>query len=145
MAKGPITGMTAADFDRIEKKLPLRVYTARIGYQGEDALDISRKSATVGQFMAPTWFLLEPFLKKRGAGGLTTEDWVEYTAGYLGEMRTSYRTHRDQWDALLARGTATLLCYCVLPNQCHRTLCAKLILIKLGAIYLGERQGVLPL
>jgi len=138
-------GMTPADFDKLEKKGPLRVYTARMGYKGEDAVDITRSSGTVGQIFAPTWTLLKPFLEKRTADVLTDADWERYTALYLEEMRASYRAYRGKWDAILARPQATFLCFCVNEKQCHRRILSCEILTKLGAVYLGERQGALRL
>lgn len=59
--------------------------------------------------------------------------WSAYVAGYMDEMRASYREHRAAWDALLARVIVTLVCYCSDPEHCHRTLLKRDILPKLGA------------
>ena len=64
--------------------------------------------------------------------------WALYSAAYASEMRESYRTQRATWDALLARESVTLVCYCTDPARCHRTLLAG-ILAKLGATVVGER------
>ncbi len=145
MAKGPLTGMGPADFAALEPKRPLQVYTARMGYKGADGLDITRSSGTVGQIFAPTYELLTPYLDKRRAGTLTPEDWTAYSKSYLEEMRASYRAHRKEWDAILAWKQATVLCFCVNASECHRMLLGRNILARLGAIYLGERQGQLAL
>lgn len=69
----------------------------------------------------------------------SADAWTRYVAGYLDEMRASYRANRAAWDALLSRSEVTLCCYCVDPEHCHRTLLARDILPKLGATYGGER------
>ena len=73
---------------------------------------------------------------------LVQEDdiWALYAQAYTLEMRESYRTQRPAWDALLARESVTLVCYCTDPARCHRTVLAG-ILAKLGAINEGERHG----
>lgn len=155
--------------------MPLTVYTARLGYRGDDALNITRKSAARdGLAFAPSWALLGPALRARRAlelkqversevvesvlrgaaadgaeaaiafeiGTLETawnEAWQRYVVGFREEMRASYRANRAAWDALLAREVVTLCCFCSDPERCHRTLVAREILPKLGAIYGGER------
>jgi uncharacterized protein YeaO (DUF488 family) len=64
--------------------------------------------------------------------------WALYVEAYRSEMRESYRTQRAAWDALLARESVTLVCYCTDAERCHRTLLAG-ILAKLGATVAGER------
>lgn len=141
---------------------PLTVYTARIGYVGLDALDITRKSATGDALVfAPSWSILRPALDARQragrlraaaqsddpAAGLAldeaqmTEDeaWAAYVPAYVAEMRASYRAHRPAWERLLGEVLLTLTCYCVDPERCHRVLLARDILPKLGATYAGER------
>lgn len=76
----------------------------------------------------------------RAADILDTSMWGLYRQAFLGEMRESYRTQRPAWDALLARESVTLVCYCTDPARCHRTVLAS-ILAKLGAINEGERHG----
>jgi uncharacterized protein (DUF488 family) len=58
-------------------------------------------------------------------------------------MRASYRTHTAEWKAFLQREEVTLVCFCADPRMCHRTLAAD-ILVKLGAVYFGERVLMLP-
>lgn len=140
----------------------VQVHTARLSYCGPDRLDITRKSARPeGLPFAPSWAILGPMLKRRawirkdgevhtvsdrydGRPGShkppLTEDaeWAAYVAAYTVEMRASYRTHRPAWNALLARGEVTLVCYCTNPDRCHRRVLAG-ILVKLGAGYVGER------
>lgn len=141
--------------------MKLHVRTARIGAKGlVDALDITRKSATGdGLAFAPSWSILRPALDARKAAeklravaagsevagwaqdeATMAEDeaWTTYTFAFLAEMRESYRARRDAWDRLLGRDSIVLLCYCVAPERCHRTLLAERILPKLGAVYEGE-------
>lgn len=138
--------------------MSLTVYTARIGYVGLDALDITRKSA-IGDAVvfAPSWAILNPALdaRRRAADAsklfwsslAATDDgpailaaaWTEYVPAYVAEMRQSYRAHRPVWNRLLSEVLVTLTCYCTDPERCHRTLLARDILPKLGATYAGER------
>lgn len=143
--------------------MSLTVYTARIGYVGLDALDITRKSA-IGDAVvfAPSWSILRPALDARkqseecrqnggrrdGAAGayvracaakIEEDAWAVYVPAYLAEMRQSYRAHRPVWERLLSEVLCTLTCYCTDPERCHRVLLARDILPKLGATYAGER------
>lgn len=133
--------------------MTLTVHTARVSYDGADRLDITRKSAGPdGIVFAPSWAILGPALKARevadwllkaslwereAAERIEREAWEAYVPAYIAEMRESYRTHRAAWDALLARESVTLVCYCTDPERCHRTLLAG-ILAKLGATVAGE-------
>ena len=119
--------------------MSLTVFTARVSYGGSDRFDVTRKSGgALGQHFAPSWHLLQPYLAKRRAGTISDADWNSYAEQYTEQMRDSYRLYRDEWDALLARETTTLVCYCTDPAKCHRTVLAQ-ILVKLGATYNGER------
>ena len=77
---------------------------------------------------------------RRIADAVTASTWDLYRAAYTLEMRESYRRSRPAWDAILARESVTLVCYCTDPTRCHRTVLAG-ILAKLGAINEGERHG----
>lgn len=128
------------------------LYTARVSYRGPDRLDVTRKSAPPeGLPFAPSWTILRPALvardlaeghRRRGAEDtaqvIEKTAWDTYVPAYQEEMQRSYRTQRPAWDALLAREEVTLCCYCTDPARCHRTLLAA-ILVKLGAMYKGER------
>lgn len=143
--------------------MSVAVYTARISSRDPDRLDVTRKSATTGLFLAPSWSILSPVLharneyleaqreaEKRGFGlDETRVDgpavqweivWANYQRSYLAEMRRSYVQFRDQWLALLARPRVVLCCYCVDAAHCHRTLLARDILPKLGATNAGETE-----
>lgn len=121
--------------------MTLIVYTARIGYRGPDAFDVTRKTATGhGLAFAPSWKILGPVLKSRrenGPGGAFV-GWEQYVLDYTAEMRASYRGSYQAWAWLLEQPERTLLCYCNDPAHCHRTILAG-ILGKLGADVRGER------
>lgn len=129
---------------------PLVVYTARLfEYQGADAVDVTR-AARVGRderdpglVFAPSWSILQPLLTRRRAGQITESAWQEYREAYLDEMRASYRSHRAQWLDLLGRKKATLLCYCVDAERCHRSILGGIVLPALGAQYHGERSSAI--
>jgi uncharacterized protein YeaO (DUF488 family) len=110
----------------------LTVYTSRLSYGGPDRFDITRKNATMESApFAPYWALVR--------GAKTGEiPWDRYVDHYTQQMRVSYKDHRKKWDALLSRDVVTLVCFCVDPNRCHRTVLAG-ILGKLGARVGGER------
>lgn len=118
--------------------MPLIVHTAGVSYSGPDRLDITRRSAGPdGLPFAPSCQILGPALHQWSAGELKAA-WPGYAASYTAEMCTSYREHRQAWDALLACPEVTLCCYCTDPAHCHRTVLAE-ILRKLGAEVRGER------
>lgn len=116
-----------------------QVYTARMGYRGEDGLPVTRKVVTHpdGLPFAPSLPLLDEFLAHRRAGRGEAM-WPEYERRYTAEMRASYCKSRGAWDALLAREEVTLLCFCHDPSHCHRGILARL-LVRCGATYEGER------
>ena len=114
----------------------LRVRTARVSYGGPDRLDVTRKTGTGGLFLAPSWAILRPVLDRRRIG--QPFDWAGYVAAYKAEMRESYRRDRAAWDALLARESVTLVCYCTDAVQCHRHVLRREILPALGAVDAGE-------
>lgn len=102
----------------------------------------------MGAPFAPSWGILRPALEARiQALGLRHDThearrmldaaWAAYGPAYTAEMRDSYRVHRGAWDALLALPRVVLLCYCVEPERCHRSLFAA-ILWKFGAEVRGE-------
>ena len=81
----------------------------------------------------------------------TAHDLLSKTEGayrdlYHLEMQQSYRRHRAAWDALLARETATLVCFCPRRepgegqrHHCHRHHLAP-FLVACGAVDLGELE-----
>ena len=134
-------------------KTRVAVYTARVPYSGADRLDVTANAtAPEGRIFAPSWAILRPAIKARRhaealrqspskipeAEELEARTWAEYVPAYLQEMRASYRAHRAGWDALLARESVTLVCYCTDAARCHRTVLSG-ILGKLGATERGER------
>lgn len=130
--------------------MPLIVHTARMGFRGEDWLDITRKGAKerpepgghrgIGAAFAPSDQLLNEFLRKRKSRpeGETDREWLDYVDRYIDEMRRSYKANRESWTRLLACDHVVLLCFCVEPQRCHRSVLARDILRKMGAKYMGE-------
>lgn len=130
--------------------MTLQVWTSRIDLLGRDpdVIDVSRagvlkRPAGPGAPFAPSWDLLQPFILKRRAR--EPLDFEVYARRYTAEMRESYRRSRKAWEALLSRDRAVLCCYCVNPDECHRTVLARDILPKLGASYRGEVATMLAL
>lgn len=118
--------------------MTLRVRTARLGTRCGDGLNITRM--TGADAFAPSWAILRPALALVKSGRMDAGGWADYEARYTAEMRASYRDNRAPWDALLARESVTLLCYCrIAPDRpwCHRRTLAR-ILAKLGAVDDGE-------
>lgn len=126
--------------------MTIHVHTARIDYAGPDRLDVTRKSADEwGKSFAPSWATLRPVLdaRKIAASMVVPSDylddaWREYVPRFMFEMRKSYRERRADWERLLAMPRVVLCCYCSDRDQCHRTILAREILPKLGAVYCGE-------
>jgi hypothetical protein len=114
----------------------LQVFTARISSRDPDRLDITRKSGTIGLFLAPSWAVLRPALVDMNVG--QPDAWERYVQAFTREMRVSYRRERADWDALLARGRVVLVCYCTDATKCHRALLRETILPTLGAVDRGE-------
>lgn len=110
----------------------LTVYTARLSYGGPDRFDVTRKNvAPESEPFAPTWAIVRDVKSGRLS-------WDGYVQQYTQQMRASYRERRNAWDALLSRDVVTLVCFCVDPQLCHRTLLAG-FLGRLGANVAGER------
>ena len=116
--------------------MPVHVYTAyREWYRGRDRVDLTRIAARSRAFVE---------------GSIT--ECVSAPAGeqqkseqYLAFLRTSYRTQRSQWQAMLARSRVVLVCMCP-PGvrTCRRYVLAE-VLGKLGASLGGElRQTLQP-
>jgi uncharacterized protein YeaO (DUF488 family) len=127
-----VFALTRAVAERDGAVVTLIVHTARISYAGPGRFDVSRKSGAAA--FAPSWELLRSALPKLGG----TLAWEQYVERYTAEMRASYGLHRLEWADMLTRHEVTLVCYCVDPARCHRTVLAG-ILGKLGADVRGER------
>lgn len=136
---------------REEAERVAAVWTARLGFRGDDWLDVSLQGNMrraeegevgghrgIGLAFAPSPELLYPYLSARKFKRLTPESWPRYRAAYTAEMRRSYVASRPAWDAVLALPSVTLLCFCTDAAECHRTVLAE-ILGKLGADVRGER------
>jgi hypothetical protein len=114
------------------KTVRLVVSTGGYRFAGPDRFDVTRKTGgPAGAPFAPSWGLLNWGLAERDAGR-GEEAWPVYRERYREEMRASYVRRRSAWDALLARETATLVCFCPSPVGCHRSALAD-FLVKLGA------------
>lgn len=114
------------------KTVRLVVSTAGYRFAGPDRFDVTRKTGgPAGAPFAPSWGLLNWGLAERAAGR-NAEAWPTYRERYLEEMRVSYRTQRGAWDALLAKETQTLVCFCPDVAMCHRGVLLD-VLVKLGA------------
>ncbi|HEY3499638.1 MAG TPA: DUF488 family protein [Polyangiaceae bacterium] len=127
--------------------MTLLVQTARLGYIGDDWLDVSLQGNTrreggghrgIGLFFAPSPGLLYPYLSKRKFKRETPALWERYASDYTAEMRSSFRRYRKAWDMLLAFDRVVLLCFCTDSERCHRTVLGRDILPTLGADYAGE-------
>lgn len=117
----------------------LRVFTAHLGYDGPDRLDVSRQgSDPFGVVFAPSWELLRSYKDKKRAGRADRAAWARYEAAYRAEMATSAAVRAAHWERLLARDVVTLCCYCWSGNPCHRQVLAHVLAAR-GATYEGER------
>lgn len=132
--------------------MTLVVRTARLGECNRaDALDVTRGTGRGDALaFAPSLAILRPAQTARrrcrqaALGGRIVsarriEDaaWEVYRPAFIAEMRACYVARRGVWDALLARESVTLCCYCRHGAHCHRYLLAEM-LVKLGATYEGE-------
>lgn len=142
--------------------MTLEVWTGRYGLVDPARVDITRSGADraiqageplpAGWILAPSADLL--WGAKRALGTLEAlrlaarvegaEYWAradrigeEYAVKYKAEMRASYRTRRAEWEALLARDRAVLVCFCADAARCHRSIAAA-ILGCCGATVRGE-------
>lgn len=116
--------------------MTLTVHTARLPYYDDsDGVDVS---IGTGSVFTPSPALFRQVLSERDTDGISDRTWLQFCADYTTEMRMSYRRFRDQWDALLGREHAVLLCACADATRCHRTVLAMSILTKFGAKYAGE-------
>lgn len=143
--------------------MPLELWTAQFRIPDKDRVDITRAGCyraraagkpTPGEFLAPSAGLVFPFLAAfkavdeveralpvpRWAEEARAALWARYAAAYRAEMVASYRRRRGEWDALLARERACLVCFCADPDRCHRRLAAS-FLARCGAIDRGELRA----
>jgi uncharacterized protein YeaO (DUF488 family) len=118
--------------DKKEVITNVRIYTAQYRYSGADRLDITVKGKDpVGQVFAPSWEIVNGFLKKRISQ-------AEYTRRYIAMMAESVKHNHQIWLDILNRQEVTLVCFCPAYNFCHRYILAE-ILQSMGATYCGER------
>ncbi len=142
------------------KGVKLQVWTARIDYEGPDRLDITRAAESrdrrlgiapsAGSIFAPSWRIVTDAkrkldralrLKQRGrqqeGDRIEKTAWNDYKHRYTEEMRQSYAANRRGWIELLSSDRVVLVCYCLNPRQCHRTLLSSM-LGTFGATERGE-------
>lgn len=130
----------------------MRLFTGKISYDGEDRFDITRKSGGErGMPFAPREEAFRDAVRRkmerrarltRVSQGTHVEqvraEWDAYAKDYEQWLLESQRRYPEAWQALLARPEVTIVCYCEVPNRCHRSLLARAI-GELGAMYEGER------
>ena len=120
--------------------MTLKVYTSRMTFGGPDTLDVTRSgNHPTGVLFAPSWGLVQPYLNARQSGLETLALWRKYEDAYRAEMERTRKVYPSRWSDLLSRESVTLLCFCVNPQRCHRTVLAAM-LGELGASVMGERQ-----
>lgn len=110
--------------------MSLKIYTSTFRYSGKDRFDITVKTKEHPEF-CPTWDMVTGIKK-----GYITEE--EYSLKYHDLMITSWKKHRSAWTDLLNMDEITLVCFCAKGTFCHRYLLAQ-YLVKMGAVYLGDR------
>lgn len=84
-----------------------------------ELIDITAKSGI--QAFAPDFHAVMKY--KRGD---LYED--QYTKLYRRKMSASYRTNREEWQKLMAKGKIALACYCKDDAFCHRHLLANYLM-----------------
>lgn len=120
-----------------------RVYTGHVSTRDPDRFDVTRQhGGEAGAPFAPSWDLLRGFKQvEREIGIRTDADWRAYAGAYTAEMRRSYTTHGEAWQALIQRPRLVACCVCARADhqKCHRTVLARDLLPKIGpAVYCGE-------
>jgi len=101
------------------------LFTSRIGYRGEDGLDITVKSATgIGRLLAPTWAMVGGVKHWKQYNALTPE---EYTALYYELLRSRFSADRQPFLDLVHRERLVLLCFCGAGAFCHRHLAVDIL------------------
>lgn len=137
---GAVTLVKYALFNRRRTMLiherPLIVLTSRSGCPDEDAIDIRTGPFAPSDSLRAGLSAVAALLAR--GSHVTDESQAIYKARYTSEMRASYVQQRPAWDALLARSRAVLCC-----EGTHSHLLAQ-ILVKCGAVYLGEWQPCTP-
>jgi len=95
------------------------IYTAHTAYLAEDRLDISTTSKSpFGVVFAPN-----PDIE-RMPRPLRTPDtaWESYASAYRTRMRHVFKHQSAAFNKLLDRDETTLVCTCLAPSRCHRSL-----------------------
>lgn len=132
--------------------MSLQAYTARMGLRDPDYLDITIAGNArrmkdgepgghrgIGAAFAPDIRRFHDWRTRIRIGEPITDEYIAaYMAAYRVHMRVSYRVSRAAWDTLLSWSRVVVVCFCTDAERCHRTVLARDILPKLGAIYCGE-------
>lgn len=93
----------------------MKLFTAKINYNGPSKVDITIKSSPPEYRMfAPSWDLVMKFKNK-------IINWPEYEGLYRELMEESWGKNRQEWITFLKRENAVLCCYCT-GKKCHRFL-----------------------
>jgi hypothetical protein len=130
-------------------KSPLVIWTAPLAYRGEDRLDVSPLTCDpLGHVFALPVALENAYLRHRGTRSPEADGaWCGLVTRYTDRMRASLRTSlgapEGPWQTLLGRREATLVCFCLDPARCHRSVLAEL-LTRCGAQLGGERREQAP-
>lgn len=109
----------------------LSIYTAQVGYNGPDALDVTVKA---GSPFGPTWYMV-----MGTKSGKISHD--EYVAMYHEILTSRFYRNPEIFEELLGRKVVTLLCYCPPGRFCHRVLLAEWLRDNMEGhiVYEGER------
>lgn len=115
--------------------MPVHVYTAHCDwYRGRDVLDLTRLTVRSRAFLCGN---ITECISPRAVEQRAQEQ-------YLACLRTSYRTHRSMWQALLAGSRIVVVCTCPPSRRtCRRYVLAD-VFGKLGASLGGELRDALP-
>lgn len=104
------------------------IYTARLSYAGNDALDVSRAGRDpIGIVFAPSEKILRPYQALKRAGCATYHRWLQYKAAYTAEMQDSLMLWPHIWNEVLSRPVVTLCCFCENASACHRAVLAEIM------------------
>jgi uncharacterized protein YeaO (DUF488 family) len=100
----------------------VKIWTDRVSYRGEDAIDTTVKSAKTleGCLLMPKWEIVMEHKK----GKISDE---QYTKEYLNILRYRYKMNKTAFLDLLKRYEITLLCYCAKGKFCHRHIAAEIL------------------
>jgi len=110
----------------------LTISTSRITYSGSDRLDITIKTANTieGKLFAPTWDMVTGVKKFYGDNRFPNVKAIsseEYDQRYYQLLRERYAKNKQIFIDLIHRESVVLLCFCNLPESCHRSLACDIL------------------